>query len=250
MGSKLISWTRLFFVVVSFALVVAGCEREQVTTENTTPSSAVQSDNQFEDEIRAFEAADLQKPPSENAILFVGSSSIRLWTSLAEDMAPIPVIRRGFGGASLGDCIHYVDRVVTNYEPEAIFVFCGTNDIAGETPKSAEEVVALYMAFVGRVWDTLPDTPIYFISISPTKSRWQHVSIVRKANQLVEQYTKTSDHLHYIDTASALLNASGEPRDELFREDQLHLTEEGYAVWTAIIRPIVEGAYVVESGAN
>ncbi len=242
MRSTLFGHAVLLLALIAFS----GCKREQVRTEMTAPSTAVRSDNPFEDEIRAFEAADLQKHPPENAILFVGSSSIRLWNSLADDMAPIPIVRRGFGGASLGDCIHYVDRVVTNYAPKAVFVFCGTNDIVGETPKSAAEVLELYKEFVGRIWADQAGTPIYFISISPTKSRWEHVSIVRDANALVKNYSDGVEGLHYIDTASGLLNASGEPRDELFREDQLHLTEEGYAVWTGVMRPIVEQAFIAD----
>ncbi|MCB0717092.1 MAG: hypothetical protein KDD65_01520 [Bacteroidetes bacterium] len=235
-------------------LLVAGCRSssERPSPAVAAPPAATSSttDAPFEDEIRAFEAADAQKEQPKGAILFVGSSSIRLWTSLADDMAPIPIIRRGFGGAALSDCIRNVDRIVTPYDPRAIFVFCGTNDIVGDNPKSAEEVLALYKEFVDTVRESLPTTPIYFISISPTKSRWQHVAIVRKANELVKDYSDSSDLLHYIDAASALVSSSGEPRDELFREDQLHLSAEGYSVWTSIIRPIVEDAYRTNAGTE
>lgn len=218
---------RLLFVVCFGLLAVLGCSE----------------DRPFEQEILDFEAADRTEQLPTDAIVFVGSSSIRLWTTLAEDVAPVPIIRRGFGGASLGDCIHYVDRVVTKYDPKAVFVFCGSNDIAGEEPKTAEAVLELYKEFVGRIHAKLPATPVYFISISPTRSRWNNVAIVREANELIEAWSATSEHLYYIDTASALLDEAGEPKDELFREDQLHLSSAGYEVWTEIIRPIVHEAY-------
>lgn len=173
-------------------------------------------------------------------MLFVGSSSIRLWDSLEEDMAPMPVIQRGFGGSRLGDCIHYADRIVTPYNPRALVVFCGTNDIAGDNPKSGETVLGLYQEFVDKVHADLPGLPIYFIAISPTRSRWEHRDIVAEANRLVEAYTAQHDELHFIDTASALLDENGESREELFIDDKLHLNPDGYAVWTSIIRPEME----------
>lgn len=221
--------------------VLLGCQAQTQIQTDTPPTE--ESPLRWEAAIAAFETEDAAETPPDNALLFVGSSSIRLWNTLKEDMAPMPVIQRGFGGSKLGDAIYYADRIVIPYNPRAIVIFSGTNDIAGDNPKSAEAVLGLYKTFVAKVRESLPTTPIYFIAISPTKARWQHRKIVADTNRLVEAYSASNENLYYIDTASALLDENGASREELFVEDKLHLNADGYAVWTSIIRPALEGLY-------
>ncbi len=236
--------SKLYSLLLIAALTLVAC-----TSEQAEPQTSVVVQNnpddpaRWENDIAAFEAADLEMAPPEDALLFVGSSSIRLWQTLKEDMAPMPVIQRGFGGSKLGDCLHYFDRLVTPYNPKAIVIFCGTNDIAGPSPKSAEAVLGLYKEFVGKVEASLPGTPIYFIAISPTLARWDHRQIVSDANDMVKAYSDENDGLFFIDTASALLDEYGDSRDELFIDDKLHLNAEGYKVWTSIIRPVLAELY-------
>ncbi len=236
--------TRTSSLIIILFLFLTACDKPDTQPEAQANAEATQAPAEdptiWEDDIAAFEAEDAAEAPPEDALLFVGSSSIRLWDSLKEDMAPMPVIQRGFGGSKLGDCIHYADRLVTPYNPRALVVFCGTNDIAGDHPKSAETVFGLYKDFVAKVHEDLPGLPIYFIAISPTRSRWDHRDIVAEANRLVAEYSDQHEELHFINTASALLDENGESREELFREDKLHLNPDGYAVWTSIIRPEME----------
>ena len=141
------------------------------------------------------------------------------------------------GARALGDAIHYIDRIVTPYAPRAIVMFSGTNDIAGDSPKQPEQVFTLYKRFVSEVQQRLPGTPIFFIAITPTWARWEHRELVDKTNTLVEAHTIDQPLLHFIDTASAVLDENGEPRKDLFIEDELHLNASGYAVWTSVIKP-------------
>lgn len=241
--------TRYSSLFIILLLLITACSnpdtqpeaQAQAQTNNTEATQPPAEDPTiWEDDIAAFEAEDEAQTPPEDALLFVGSSSIRLWDSLKEDMAPMPVIQRGFGGSKLGDCIHYADRIVTPYAPKALVVFCGSNDIAGDNPKSAETVFGLYKDFVATVHADLPGLPIYFIAISPTSSRWEHRDIVAEANRLVEAYSAQHEELYFINTAVALLDENGASKEELFREDKLHLNADGYAVWTSIIRPEME----------
>lgn len=236
---------RSLLLVFVFAGLVAAC---QPTEEPAQPTAAVatpapEDPTRWEDDIAAFEAEDAATAPPENALLFIGSSSIRLWSTLKEDMAPMPVIQRGFGGSKLGDAIHYTDRIVTPYNPRAVVMFTGTNDISGDSPKSAEAVFTLYKTFVAGVQEALPGTPIYFIAISPTGARWAHRQIVADTNAMVAAHAAAHDGLFFLDTASALLDENGASREELFIDDKLHLNADGYAVWTSIIRPELESLY-------
>ncbi len=190
----------------------------------------------WEKDIRAFEAAAAQTPPPVDAVLFVGSSSIRLWNSLAQDMQPIPVIRRGFGGAKLNDLVHYSERLVNVYQPRAVVVFAGTNDITVEVAKEPAQLLQSYWEFVARVRAGLGEVPIYYIAITPSARRWPVWSIAQETNALIKDYTASSEGLRFIDTGPALLDPHGEPDADNYRFDGLHLSDRGYAIWRNIIR--------------
>lgn len=194
--------------------------------------------------IERFVKEDKDDPPPANAILFTGSSSIRFWESLAEDMAPHPVINRGFGGSMIHQVLHYMDQIVLPYRPAAIFLYAGENDIAGlvfTRRHSAEEVCENFRAFCRRVHDELPGTPIYYISIKPAKRRQKFWPEMRRANQLIKSVCDSDRRLHYIDIVPAMQDDKGQTRGELFRYDGVHMNEQGYAVWTRVIRPVVDG---------
>jgi lysophospholipase L1-like esterase len=199
----------------------------------------------WESSIRKFEAQDRIKPPPANVIVFTGSSSITFWSTLAQDMAPLPVINRGFGGSHMNDVAYYADRIVIPYRPRAVVLFAGTNDIAGRKPKTAQEVFEGYCAFVKIVHAALPQTPIYYISITPTPSRWKQWPIVREANRLIKAHTETDPRLHFIDLTDAILGPDSRPRRDLYRIDRLHPNRKGYAVWTAAIKPILQADSMV-----
>jgi len=201
------------------------------------PAAPAQTANphRFESEIAAFEAADKANPPPKNAILFVGSSSIRKWTSVADDFPSHKVINRGFGGSHLSDVDYYFDRIVLPYKPKMIVLYAGSNDInAGKTP---ETVVDDYKAFVQKVGSALPDTKVAFISINTSPARWNEVEKVKQANRQIADFIAKNGKLIFIDTFSAVLDGEGKPRPELYVQDRLHMNAKGYAIWTAIIAP-------------
>lgn len=199
-------------------------------------NKAVSEDSRvWEADIREFEVdAKINQPPP-HAVLFLGSSSIRLWHSLAEDMHPIPVIQRGFGGARLNDLLYYTERLVNVPSPRAIVVFAGTNDITPSAAKAPQELLTSYQKFVAQVRSALPAVPIYYIAITPSPRRWQVWPIVQRANRLIQQYTGSDEFLHYIDTGPALLDSYGEPDEDHYVFDGLHLSDSGYNIWREII---------------
>jgi lysophospholipase L1-like esterase len=189
----------------------------------------------WEKEIAAFEAMDKTNPPPPNAILFVGSSIIRLWKTLARDFPEFPVINRGFGGSEMADSLRFAARIVLPYRPRQVVVYAGDNDLAnGKTP---EQVSEDYREFVRKVRDHLPRTRLAYIAIKPSPSRWKLAEKARTANRLIAQFSATDDHLAFIDIFTPMLNGEKQPREELFLSDKLHLNAEGYQLWTDTIRP-------------
>lgn len=188
--------------------------------------------------IEDYEAADADDPPAPGSIVFVGSSSILFWSTLHEDMAPLPVLNRGFGGSEIAHVTHFADRIVLPYEPSAIVLYAGDNDIGFGS--SAGCALHDFEAFFDHIRAAAPDTPIYFISIKPSPARWELWDEMRRANQLIEARITTDPALHFIDVSEAMLDDQAQPRGELFLEDGLHMTPAGYQLWTSIVRPRLE----------
>lgn len=191
----------------------------------------------WEDALATFAAADLKQRPEPGGVLFVGSSSIRLWDTLETEFADARVIKRGFGGSRLSDCVKLLDRLVIKYRPRTVMLYAGDNDLAeGATP---EEVLQRVKAFADGVHSRLPETNVTFISIKPSPARRALIGKARMANKLVHQYAEAHPRVDYIDVFTPMLAADGTPRRELFRKDALHLNDAGYALWRTVIRPFV-----------
>lgn len=194
-----------------------------------SPAAVPPVDNRWADSFAAFAAADKLKVPAQGGVLFVGSSSIRLWNSLETDFQALPVVQRGFGGSRMLDCTEYLQRLVTPFKPHLVLVYAGDNDLAeGRTP---QDVLKSFSAFVEGVRDALPATRIAYISIKPSPSRMALMPQIRETNTLIERYTHTVANADFIDIFTPMLSAEGTPRTELFREDQLHMNAAGYAIW-------------------
>jgi lysophospholipase L1-like esterase len=188
----------------------------------------------WEKDIAAFEKRDQEKPPPKNGIVFVGSSSIRLW-DLAKSFPGVNALNRGFGGSQLVDSVHFASRIVTKYEPRLVVLYAGDNDLAGG--KSPEQVLADFQAFVTTVQKESPNTRIVYLSIKGSIARWKLIDKIRQTNVRIEDYCKQDERLRYVDVATPLLGTDGKPRAELFRKDGLHLNDMGYEVWAAAVKP-------------
>jgi lysophospholipase L1-like esterase len=191
----------------------------------------------FEPEIRAFEASDRASPPPPGGVVFVGSSSIKNWTSVAADFPDLSVLNRGFGGSTMADVVHYADRVVLPYRPRLIVLYAGDNDLAeGRTP---DQVVADYRTFVGKVRSRLPATRVVYVSIKPSPSRRAYMDRAREANGRIRSEMAGDTLQTYVDVFTPMLNAGGQPKPELFLADSLHMNRAGYRLWRGLLQLVV-----------
>jgi lysophospholipase L1-like esterase len=201
----------------------------------------------FERQIAAFENADRLNPPRPGVIVFTGSSSIRFWDTLGKDMQPLDVVNRGFGGSQISQVNQYAARIVLPYQPRAVVLYAGDNDLSLPWSKTPEQVLGDFKQFVEIVHAQLPDTWIYFISIKPSVRRWNGWQKIKKTNQLIEDYTRSQPRVQFIDIDSVMLDAQGKPRPELFRKDGLHMNAQGYTIWTSIIKPVLLSRFAPSS---
>lgn len=214
------------------ALVCAATGRAQDVKPATSPFE------KWEKSIQAFEQQDAKQAPPQNEILFVGSSSIRLW-KLEESFPNLKVINRGFGGSQIVDSTHFAERLVIKHQPRVVVFYAGDNDLtAGKSP---EQMAADFKSFVGVVRPKLPTTQIHFISIKPSLARWKNVEKVRAANGLIRDYIIQTSNVCYIDVFHPMLGEDGKPRPELFVKDGLHMTADGYKIWAELLMPFLCG---------
>lgn len=191
----------------------------------------------WEQDIQAFVAHTKSGSLPEKPIVFVGSSSFRLWKSMAEDLAPLPVVNRGFGGSRLADIEHWAEELVNINSPAAVVVFCGTNDIRPDYAAEPEVLLKTYQSFVERIRVSTPDLPVYFVGITPSPRRWSVWNVAQQTNELIREWSASQLHLYFIDTAADLLGDDGVPNPENYIIDGLHLSDKGYEIWTDIIKP-------------
>lgn len=226
------SLTRTAVLLIAAASAMAA--HAQSPRERASQAAAA---DRWEAALAAFAAADIKSAPEPGAVLFVGSSSIRLWDKLEEEFRDARVLKRGFGGSRLTDCVKHLDRLVIKYQPRLVMLYAGDNDLAeGGSP---EEVLDRVKAFAEGVHGRLPDTRVMFISIKPSPARRALLQKARAANDLVRAYADRHPLVDYVDVFTPMLTADGSPRAELFRTDALHLNDQGYALWRRIIQPLV-----------
>ena len=189
-------------------------------------------------EIAKLTASDATNPPPPHGIVFVGSSSIRLWSSLATDFPGLPVINRGFGGSELADSVYYFDRIVLPYQPRTVVLFAGTNDIW--SGKTSEKVLADFQAFRAKLHAALPEARLLYLSLTYAPSRARVHDVLRTANRLIAEDCAKDPRCTFVDVSTPVLDAAGHPRPELYREDQLHMLPAGYAIWTKVLAPYLQ----------
>ena len=217
-----------FFLAFIIVILFNSCS---ITGKYKTEASV-----RWSNDILKFEQLDKETKDPENAILFAGSSSIRLWSTLKEDVAPYPVIQRGFGGSKFSDLAVYTKEIVYPHQFRALVIF-EANDITGDVAdKSPEEVARLFRQIVRTVRRKYPEQPIFLFEITPTKSRWPVWPKISQANKLLRESCSALHNTYFIETSGDYLNREGEPREELFIQDKLHQNHDGDLIWGELVR--------------
>ena len=197
--------------------------------------------NRFAAEIKAFAEWDSRNTVPADPVLFVGSSTIRLWRT-HESFPDLPVVNRGFGGSQVSDVLHFADRVVFPYKPRVIVFYAGDNDLAAG--KSAQRVFEDCRRFIGLVHAHRPGTRIVFLGIKPSRARWSLWPEAHQANRLLADFCKGDNRLLFTDPGASLLGPDGLPAADLFLKDQLHLNARGYALWNQALAPVLQKIFV------
>ena len=195
----------------------------------------------YQEAIDEFMEQDRVNFPDDINVLFTGSSSIRFWSSLEEDMKPLRVLNRGFGGAHISHVNFHFNDVVRRYDPEAIVFFCGTNDITAL--KTPMETVNDFKIFRDKVRNELPNVHIFVIGIKPSPAREYIEKEEMEYNKLISNMAEEDDFLTFIDIWDSMLTQDGKRMPELFIEDGLHINAAGYKIWTKLVREKLEPVF-------
>lgn len=222
------------------ALTLA-CQKPPSYQALGTPYTPNYSLENNKNDIAGFEKQDAAQMPAPGGIVLTGSSSFRMWRDAGKDLAPLPIVNRGFGGSTTPEVIHYIDQTVLKYKPKVVVVYC-ENDMFVDTTKTPEQTRDSYVEFTRQVRERLPDVQLYYVSMKPSPSRWARRDEVKKANELIETFTKKDKKHGYIDVWPVMLK-NGRPDGSIYLKDSLHMNPEGYRRWTEVIKPILVQGY-------
>ncbi len=190
----------------------------------------------FADEILAFKKQDNLYPVKAKQILFIGSSSFRMWTNLQQEFKDYPVINRGFGGSTLPDLIYYARDIIFPYNPKQIIIYCGDNDLASSDTVTSMIVLKRFQTLFKTIREQLPQVPIVFVSIKPSPSRARLLEEMQNANALIKAFLAGQPNTGFVDVFDKMMR-KGKIRKDLFRDDMLHMNAKGYAIWRKSIKP-------------
>ena len=192
----------------------------------------------FWNEIAEFKRRDSIQHPPFNAILFVGSSSFRKWTTIQSDFPGYTIINRGFGGSTLDDVIRYAREIIYPYRPREVVIYCGDNDLAAG--KNGKKVFKRFVKLYDMIRKHLGNIDIVYVSIKPSPSREKLMPEMEKANDLIRNFVAQRSHASFVDVYHMMLNQQGRPIDNLFIGDKLHMNAKGYKIWQQAILPYLD----------
>ncbi|NII24311.1 G-D-S-L family lipolytic protein [Pseudoflavitalea sp. X16] len=190
----------------------------------------------FWNEITAFKKQDSLQPPPKNAILFVGSSSFRLWPDVQSWFPGYTIINRGFGGSTLPDVIHYADDIIFPYQPKEIVIYCGENDIASSDTITAKTVFTRFEKLFTLIRRKMPKVPVVYVAMKPSPSRTKFHQKLVQANRLIKNYLARQRKSAYVDVFKLMME-NGKPNESLYVNDKLHMNAKGYTIWQKAIQP-------------
>lgn len=221
-----------FFLIVAVLM----CSAFILTEVSAQPDSKA-----WQEAKSTFTNIEQSSPVDEGVLLFTGSSSIAMWRTIARDISPLPYMNRAISGTTLEEWAANARSSISEYKPAAVIIYAGDNDIA--QGRTAEQVLESFKRFTTELRKDLPTTPIVFLSIKPSPSRWSKWETMKKANELVKNYISKGKNLVYVDTGSTLLDKGGVVRPELFLKDGLHMNEAGYRNWAVMLKPVLKDLY-------
>jgi lysophospholipase L1-like esterase len=233
----------LFLPIVAAALCGLLPLRADETTAHKRPDPA-----RFAGEIAKFDKADAETPPPQDGIVFTGSSSVRFW-KVTEAFPDLPVLNRGFGGSVANDLVVYADKVAVRYHPKVLVVYTGSNDLHAKLTPA--EAFADYTKFLQLAHEKLPQTKVIVCSVKVAPVRTVEIPLVKQLNSLLEPWCKQQPWITWIESTQYLIGEDGQPIDKLFRStDHLHLNDEGYAKWNAIVSPVLHHVWAEANGTG
>ncbi|MBL62558.1 MAG: hypothetical protein CMI30_04020 [Opitutae bacterium] len=223
----------VFMRSLSFALALVAGSFTQAETKVSDPDP-----KRFSKAMESFEREDASSQPVKDLVLFTGSSSIRMWKTLARDFPGHDTLNRGFGGSHLSDALHYFDLLITAHKPTVIVLYCGENDLwSGKPP---EQVFGDFKTFADRVHEKFPKTRIHYLACKPSPKRWEKWELYQRCNRMIAKECGQDKRLNFVDVSKVMLGANGKPLPDIWLADKLHMNAKGYALWTKLIGPVLK----------
>lgn len=181
-------------------------------------------------------------PKDSNSIIFLGNSLTQNF-ELVELFQNINIKNRGINGDIIEGVSNRLTPIIET-QPKKLFIEIGINDLGKGIPK--DRVIINYKRLLDNLKKELKSTKIYVQSLFPVENGRDGFptycnpkvnSDIKVVNQELLKYAKELD-LTFIDTYSKFeLGGQLNPK---YSVDGIHLSGEGYLLWTKILRPFVD----------
>lgn len=231
----------LLSLLAALSLLSTSCVSTRTSTAPApapaASTSAEPSASRWQQRVTRYLEKDKANPPPVGGIVFTGSSSIDMWSSLATDFPGLPVVGRGIGGTMLAEVPDFAPHIVYPLKPRIVVVYAGENDL--QLGRSAADVVNAFKQVRAQIRARTSAAPVVFIALKPSPSRRALTPTMREANQQIAALCATDPRCTFVDVFTPMLDAQGEPRAELFLKDNLHMNAEGYRLWTNLVAPVL-----------
>ena len=216
---------KLRFSFITILSLFFTCAHSQVVSKKE------KSPIRYENQMNQFDSLNSIEKYNENSILFIGSSYLRKWVTIKEDLNYDDIINRGFGGSNIKDVLYYIKRIAYPHQPKAIFIYVGNDITSTENDKRPTEVLETYKRIVEILREKFPTIPITWLAIFPSEKRWAVWDKIQEVNHLINEYSITQNNLYFINVGNTFLGEDGYPRTMYYSEDKLHFNREGYKLW-------------------
>ena len=192
------------------------------------------SQTDFSKEVEKIQQRSLDKGLNE-PVIFIGSSSIRMWSTLEQDFPDVPVLNHGFGGSEYSDLLKYREQLIEEFEPSMVVVYSGDNDIANSQVPS--QIAEKADRFVDGLRREASGALVIILAAKPSMARWELKDKYQELNEQLKKVAENYDHVVFVDVWNPMLKQNGEVNPKLFIEDGLHMNEKGYKIWKNLLLP-------------
>jgi lysophospholipase L1-like esterase len=176
-----------------------------------------------------------KREKDQGAVVFVGSSMMGNWKTLAKDFPELKVANRGIGGDVSRGLVFRFQEDVLDLNPRAIVLAIGSNDLSAHA--SPAGIAANIEILIDQARATRPGIPLLLCPVAPRDgpSAPLRPGAQEDLNARLVALGKAKN-IPVADLRTPFSDAQGRLAPEFYTADRIHFSAEGYRKLAEVIR--------------